>query len=44
MDHGDFVVVKNIEQIKFTGKNLTKKILSTYWSSWWNKRNYSSKT
>ena len=21
MDHGDFVVVKNIEKIKFTGKN-----------------------
>ena len=25
MDHGDFVVVKNIEQIKFTGKKLQKK-------------------
>ena len=26
MDHGDFVVVKNIEQIKFTGKKFEKKI------------------
>ena len=25
MDHGDFVVVKNIEQIKFTGKKFQKK-------------------
>ena len=25
MDHGDFVVVKNIEQIKFTGKKFTNK-------------------
>ena len=25
MDHGDFVVVKNIEQIKFTGKKFTDK-------------------
>ena len=26
MDHGDFVVVKNIEQIKFTGKKFQDKI------------------
>ena len=26
MDHGDFVVVKNIEKIKFTGKKFEKKI------------------
>ena len=26
MDHGDFVVVKNIEQIKFTGKKFQNKI------------------
>ena len=26
MDHGDFVVVKNIEQIKFTGKKFQEKI------------------
>ena len=26
MDHGDFVVVKNIEQVKFTGKKFQKKI------------------
>ena len=25
MDHGDFVVVKNIEQIKFTGKKFQNK-------------------
>ena len=25
MDHGDFVVVKNIEQIKFTGKKFENK-------------------
>ena len=25
MDHGDFVVVKNIEQVKFTGKKLQNK-------------------
>ena len=25
MDHGDFVVVKNIEHIKFTGKKFTDK-------------------
>ena len=25
MDHGDFVVVKNIEQIKFTGKKFKNK-------------------
>ena len=25
MDHGDFVIVKNIEQIKFTGKKFQKK-------------------
>ena len=25
MDDGDFVVVKNIEQVKFTGKNFKKK-------------------
>ena len=30
MDHGDFVVVKNIEQAKFTGKNFkTKFIIDT---------------
>tara|TARA_B100000029_G_scaffold258958_1_gene255616 strand:- start:1558 stop:2016 length:459 start_codon:yes stop_codon:yes gene_type:complete len=26
MDHGDFVVVKNVDQIKFTGKKFQKKI------------------
>ena len=26
MDHGDFVIVKNIEKIKFTGKKFKKKI------------------
>ena len=26
MDHGDFVVVKNVEQIKFTGKKFQNKI------------------
>ena len=26
MDHGDFVIVKNIEQIKFTGKKFQEKI------------------
>ena len=26
MDHGDFVVVKNVEQIKFTGNKFQKKI------------------
>mgnify|MGYP000853255623 CR=1 FL=1 len=25
MDHGDFVIVKNIEQIKFTGKKFQNK-------------------
>ena len=25
MDHGDYVVVKNIEQIKFTGKKFQNK-------------------
>ena len=30
MDHGDFVVVKNIENIKFSGKNLKiKNIIDT---------------
>ena len=29
MDHGDFVVVKNIEQIKFTGKKFQNK--KYYW-------------
>ena len=26
MDHGDFVVVKNVDQIKFTGKKFQDKI------------------
>ena len=36
MDNGDFVVVKNVESIRFTGKKLEdKKILSTHWISRW---------
>ena len=27
MDHGDFVVVKNIEMIKFTGKKFSKYLI-----------------
>ena len=34
MDNGDFIIVTNIEKIKFSGKKtLKKKILQTYWSS-----------
>ena len=32
MDHGDYVVVKNIEKIKFTGKKFQNKKYQTYWS------------
>ena len=28
MDHGDFVVVKNVEQAKFTGKKFQKKFIT----------------
>ena len=33
MDNGDFVVVTNIDKIKFTEKIYKQKILQTYWSS-----------
>ena len=39
MDNGDFVIVKNIENLKFTGNKFIKKIFQTYWSSRWYKRN-----
>ena len=31
MDHGDFVVVKNVENIKFTGKKFENKIVTLVW-------------
>ena len=39
MDNGDFVIVKNIENLKFTGNKFIKKIFQTYWSSRWYKNN-----
>ena len=36
IDNGDFVVVTNIDKIKFTGKKFRKKNIKTYWTSWWN--------
>ena len=43
MDNGDFVVVKNVENIKFTGKKFHNKKYYRHTVSWWNKRNNSCK-
>ena len=43
IDNGDFVVVTNIDKIKFTGKNLKIEILQTYWSPRWYQETTSSR-